>query len=200
MSVTCCVCNKHLTQAMLINPRVKVVGASCYRGHGARGRRARARGLPQARMRHPDADMFSSSAHAPARQPRWRHPLPVKAPDNNGCPSRSSRRKDDSLSCGLQNFAAVHSPASFGLAVHLWIWMSEASRHHICAIQAFEAFDTKLGAILAFFGRRKGYFLCAQLTLGPSFLSLCCAVVTPLAAYTHVSVGWVCGMTCLFFS
>ena len=41
------------------------------------------------------------------------------------------------------------------------------------------------GAILAFFGRRKGYFLSAQLTLGPSFLSLCCAVVIPLAAYTH---------------
>jgi len=36
------------------------------------------------------------------------------------------------------------------------------------------------GAILAFFGRRKGYFLSAQLTLGPSFLSLCCAVVIPL--------------------
>eukprot|EP00964_Phaeocystis_antarctica_P025306 scaffold14212_cov66-Phaeocystis_antarctica.AAC.2 len=77
---------------------IKVSGASCYWGHGARRRRARARVLEQARMRHPDADMFSSSAHAPARQPRWRHPLPVKAPDNNGCPSRSSRRKDDSLS------------------------------------------------------------------------------------------------------
>ena len=35
------------------------------------------------------------------------------------------------------------------------------------------------------FGRRKGYFLRAQLTLGHSFLSLCCAVVTPLAAYIH---------------
>ena len=46
-------------------------------------------------------------------------------------------------------------------------------------------------AILAFFGRWKGYFLRAQLTLGPSFLSLCCAVVISLAAYTHVSVGWV---------
>ena len=41
------------------------------------------------------------------------------------------------------------------------------------------------GAILAFFGRRKGYFLRAQLTPGPSFLSLCCAVLIPLAAYTH---------------
>ena len=141
--------------------------------------------------------------------------------------------------------------------------MSEASRHHICAIQAFEAFDTKLGAISTcvtalsqhrpptarrplglqdssdplFFVRKmrcvriwcenflkapqgggkalramracekfgpsaeklgsnpilgrfwagwsERCFIRAQLTLGHSFLSLCCAVVIPLAAYTH---------------
>ena len=41
------------------------------------------------------------------------------------------------------------------------------------------------GAIWAFFGQWKAYFLRAQLVPGHFFVSLCCAVVISLAAYTH---------------